>query len=591
MKGVRAGYLPQDILELPRGTLVESVLAAVPDRGRLTERLHATEAALSRAQDDEERVDLAQQLADVHEELRDFEERYGRHQAERILAGLGFSEKDLGRDTATLSGGWKMRAALAGLLLMGPDLLLLDEPTNHLDIPSLLWFDAFLARSAKALLLVCHDRDFLNRHIDRVLSFEMEGLRGYGGNYEDYRRQREAEEVEIAARARRQDEKRAETEAFIDRFRAKATKARQVQSRIKMLEKQEVIRTLETRATVRFRFPEVPRSGREVVRLSGLTKRFGEKEIYSGVDGTVLRGDRVAIIGVNGAGKTTLLKILAGELAADAGSVTLGHSVQPAYYAQHHTELLGPQRTILDEIWSLVPSQPQSFVRGVLGSFLFSGDDVEKRIGVLSGGERARVSLARLLVLPSNLLLMDEPTNHLDLASSEQLIEALKGYGGTLLFVSHNKSFVNQLATRVWDVKGGTIADWPGNLDDYLHHLSLGAGAPETSAESETGSCAVAESQKERRRREAQEREASNAVLRPVREAIERLEEQIGGLEEEQRAIELQLADPGLYQDFARAKPLMAAFNGNREALEDLYRRWEEAQRKLAELSPPREAR
>ena len=585
MKGVRAGYLPQDILELPQGSLVESVMAAVPDRGRLTEHLESTETALASAEDDEERLDLSQQLADVHEELTRFEEHYGRHQAERILEGLGFKTKDFAKPVNQLSGGWKMRAALSGLLLMNPDLLLLDEPTNHLDIPSLTWFDGFIKRSAKAVMLVSHDRDFLNRQIDRVLSFEMEGLRGYSGNYEDYKRTRAAEEEELSGRARRQADKRAETEAFIDRFRAKASKARQVQSRIKLLAKEEVIKTLDERATIHFRFPEVPRSGREVIRVEGVSKRFGERVIYEGAEDTVLRGERIAIIGVNGAGKTTLLKIVAGELAPDAGKVTLGHGVSCAYYAQHHTDLLSPDKTILEEVWSLCPTQSQSWVRGVLGAFLFQGDDVEKRIGVLSGGERARVALARLLVIPSNLILMDEPTNHLDLDSTEKLIEALKGYGGTLMFVSHNRSFVNQLATRVWDVKDGKLISWPGNLDDYLYHLAQEEAAAGVQLAKEEGKAVAAgESQKERRRREAQEREVANVKLRPVKDEIGRLEARIAEIEKEQQGIEPQLADPALYNDFARAKPLMDAYQVNKSKLEELYARWEHQQEALAAI-------
>jgi ATP-binding cassette subfamily F protein 3 len=580
-KGVRAGYLPQDVLELPPGTVLETVLAAVPDRARLMERVSSLEVAIGAAQDDEERLDLAEQLADAHDELADFEDRYGRHRAERILQGLGFPQKDFDRQVLELSGGWKMRAALAGLLLTGPDLLLLDEPTNHLDVPSLIWFDDFLKRTAKAMVLVSHDRDFLNRQVDRILSFEVEGLRGYSGSYDDYRRQRAAEEEQLAAQARRQAEQRAEVEAFIERFRAKATKARQVQSRVKMLEKQEIVQALERRATIRFRFPEVERPGREVLRLEAVDKSFGSLSVYQGLTQTVLRGDRVAIIGANGAGKSTLLKLAAGELAVDAGRIELGHQVRAAYFAQHHTDLLDRTRTVLEEIWSLVPMQPQAWVRSVLGAFLFTGDDVDKKIAVLSGGERARVALARLLVVPSNLLLMDEPTNHLDLDSSEKLVQALQGYGGTLLFVSHNRSFVNQLATRVWDVKEGAVVDWPGNLDDYLYHLSQ-------EPQRQGGGERVAprrESERDRRRREAIEREAINSRLRPVRQEIAALEERVAEIERQQAEIEPQLADPAVYQDFARARPLTEAYQSNKADLEELYARWAEAQHRLEQLS------
>ncbi|MFL5302936.1 MAG: ABC-F family ATP-binding cassette domain-containing protein, partial [Anaeromyxobacteraceae bacterium] len=459
-RGARAGYLPQDVAALPDGTLVDSVLASVPGRGALEARLVETEAALAGARDHDDQLELSQTLADLHQELDHFEERFGRHRAERILGGLGFTDDDLRKDTRTFSGGWRMRAALAGLLLQDPDLLLLDEPTNHLDIPTLTWFDAFLKGSAKALLLISHDREFLNRQIGRVLSLEPEGLRSYAGDYDAYRRLRAEEEERLGATARRQEARRAELQGFIDRFGAKATKARQAQSRQKMLDKMEDVQVLEERATLSFRFLEAPRSGREVLRVEGLSKAFGAKVVYKDLTSGVQRGERVAIIGANGAGKTTLLRIVAGELAADRGTVTLGHNVVPGYYAQHHFERgeggdtfgsLSPGRTILDTLWDVVPEAGESYVRSVAGGFLFSGDDVEKRIGVLSGGERARVALARILLTRSNLLLLDEPTNHLDLTSSEALIEALKGYEGTMLFVSHNRSFVNGLATRVWE--------------------------------------------------------------------------------------------------------------------------------------------
>src|SRR5258708_2561632 len=434
VRKARAGYLPQELSELPPGSLIEGVLSSVPGRSWLTTRLASVDAALALAASEEEQIELGGELAELHEQLVHHEELYGRHRAEEILSGLGFSQAALQRPASELSGGWKMRAALAALLLQDPELLLLDEPTNHLDVPTLEWFDAFLRRSRKALLLVSHDREFLDRQIDRVLSFEPEGLRSYAGNYERYLELRAEEETHLLAQAEKQQRRRAQMQAFIERFRAKATKARQVQSRIKLMEKEEVVEVREERATVRFRFPEAPRSGREVARFDKIYKSYGDRVVYRNLSSQILRGDRIAVIGLNGAGKTTLLKLLAEETQPDAGSITLGHNVVTGYFAQQHTEepastaagtlmqptaLLNPARTILEEVHSLVPTQPQSWVRSVLGSFLFSGDEVDKRIGVLSGGERARVALARLLVVPSNFLLMDQPTTHLDLATSE----------------------------------------------------------------------------------------------------------------------------------------------------------------------------
>jgi len=601
-RGARAGYLPQDVATLPDLPLVEAVLSSVPGRRALEERMLQAEAALAAAREPAEQLELSQALAELHEELDHFEEHHGRVRAERILGGLGFSEEDLLRPARTFSGGWKMRAALAGLLLTDPDLLLLDEPTNHLDVPTQEWFEGFLRGTRRALLLVSHDREFLNRQIDRVISLEPEGLRAWAGDYDDYRRLRAEEEERLLAQAKRQAAKRAQLETFIERFGAKATKAAQAKSKEKQLERMEEIRTLDHRATLRFRFAEAPRSGREVLRIERLSKAFGPKVVYRALDATVQRGERVAVIGPNGAGKSTLLKLVAGELAPDGGEVKLGHSVVAGYYAQHHFErgehdgdgafrtfgTLDPDRTVLDTLWDLVPDQGEAYVRGVAGSFLFSGDDVDKKIGVLSGGERARVALAKLLLRPANLLLLDEPTNHLDLDSSEALIEALRGYAGTLVFVSHNRSFVNQLATVVWEVKDGGVLPFPGNLDDWWYHqrqLAEAAAASASPSPARTGEQpAPPASDKDRRRAEADARNARYRLERPLREEIERLEARIAALEAEERETTAALADPALYADFARAKPLIDRQRAAKEELEARYAEWESAQERLAAL-------
>ena len=621
-RGVRVGHLPQDATALPDLPLLEAVLATVPGRAALEERLLSTEAALARAGEEAEQLELAQDLAELHEELDHFEEHFGRRRAERILRGLGFASPELLEPARALSGGWKMRAALSGLLLQDPDLLLLDEPTNHLDVPTLTWFDGFLRAKEKALLLVSHDREFLNRQIDRVIALEPEGLRTYPGDYDHYRRQRAQEEERLLAKAERQEQKRAQLERFIERFGAKATKARQAKSKEKELLRMEEVKVLDQRDTLRFQFAEGPRSGREVVRLSGVFKAFPPRVLYRGLSARVERGERVGVIGPNGAGKTTLLRLVAGELLPDAGEITLGHGVLAGYYAQEHwptapgTEwpapldpsqaphkkaplhpakvraaaagTLDPDRTILETLWDLVPDRGEAYVRGVAGSFLFSGDEVEKRVGVLSGGERARVALAKLLLVPANLLVMDEPTNHLDLESSEALIEALKAYRGTLLFVSHNRSFLNGLATVIWEVKDGGILPFPGNLSDWLYHErqlepseEAGAGTvgPEARPEeSEALRPAL------RRRMEAEARNARSRRERPLREEILRLEARIEACEAEERETSGALSDPALYEDFARARPLIERQAAAREELARLYPEWEEAQKRLEGL-------
>jgi ATP-binding cassette subfamily F protein 3 len=600
-RGARAGHLPQDLASLPEGPLLEVVLASVPGRAEVEARLGACETALAAARETEEQLELSGALADLREELEHFEEHHGRRRAERILAGLGFGPGDLRRPAGELSGGWRMRAALAGLLLTDPDLLLLDEPTNHLDVPTLAWLDGFLRDSRRALVLVSHDREFLNRQVARILSLEPEGLRSWAGSYDDYRRQRAQEAERLEARAARVEARRAQLQAFVDRFGAKASKASQARSKEKMLGRLEEVAVREERARVRFRFAGAPRSGREVLRLERLDKAFGPRVVYRGLDAAVLRGERVGVIGANGAGKSTLLRLVAGELAPDAGRVVLGHLVSLAYYAQHHVEGGGaggaidprlapidPRRTVLETLQEAFPERGEAELRAGAGAFLFSGDDVEKPVGVLSGGERARVALARVLLAPANLLLLDEPTNHLDIGSAEALIDALEGFPGTMLFVSHDRSFLNRLATRTWEVRGGGVADAPGNLDDWLYHQRALAASAGVAGEAppDAGRTAPGGSpERQRRRAEAEARNARSRRERPLREEIARLEARIDELERARGEAEAALAEPGLYEDFARARPHVEARAAADAALPGLYQRWEAAQRELQEDS------
>ena len=485
-RGCRIGWLPQDVQELGGDTLLGSVLATVPGRTAVEERLSEAEVELAVAADAVEQLALAQEIAELGERLGHFEVYFSERRAIRILLGLGFARTELERPTTELSGGWKMRAALAGLLFQEPDVLLLDEPTNHLDLPSVLWLDGFLRERRAATILICHDRDFLNRHIDRVLTFEPEGLRTYTGDYDAYLALRSTEEEVLDARQRNRERELKEMERFVERFKAKASKARQAQSRAKRARRLQAELSENAppgaRRTLRFRFPEVARCGRDVALIEGLSKSFGALHLYRGLNQRIDAGDRIGIVGRNGAGKTTLLRMLASELRPDAGTIRLGTGVDIGYYAQHHDDLLTPSWTVVEEVRAASGGGSESFVRGVCGAFLFSGDDVDKRIAVLSGGERARVLLARLLVRPGNLLLMDEPTNHLDLDAADALAEALETYGGTLVFVSHNTAFTRRLATRIWDIDGGDLHDYPGTLDEYLdsqqRRSEPGADAP-----------------------------------------------------------------------------------------------------------------
>jgi ATP-binding cassette subfamily F protein 3 len=461
---IRIGYLPQELDVAGGRTLLDSVLSSVPGRANLEETLDLVEHELAEATTESEQMELAEKLATLHDDLAHFDTNYSPHEAHAILDGLGFKTTDAGRDLSEFSGGWKMRAVMASLLFQKPDLLLMDEPTNHLDITTVGWLADFLKRYRNAMILISHDRDFLNEQISRIVSYEPEGVRQYNGNYEDYKRQR-AEEAEILERrAVNQARIREQTERFISRFRAQANKAAAVQSRVKKLEKLEDVQLLGSERSLRFRFPPCERAGTDTVLLEDLGHSYGDVKVFEHANGIVRRRDKVAIIGPNGAGKTTLLRILAGEIPAAKGSFRLGHNVKVGYYAQHVTERLDLRNSVFDEVWQNSAYDDLTQVRTVLGTFLFSDDDVDKKIAVLSGGEKARVALARLMVDPGNLLLMDEPTNHLDLESSEALAEALATYDGTLIFVSHNRSFVRHLATNSPARWTSSSTTWPSSV-------------------------------------------------------------------------------------------------------------------------------
>jgi ATP-binding cassette subfamily F protein 3 len=593
-KGCRIGYLPQDAIEAVEDTVLGATLAAVPGRADLEARIAEAEELLGQSDDPDEQMRQARRLADLQDQLEHFERYYSEHQAMRILKGLGFSEGDFARPAVELSGGWQMRGALAGLLFQQPDVLFLDEPTNHLDIPSVVWLDRFLEEYRHALVMICHDRRFLNRHIERVVSFEPEGLRSYRGDYDGYLEQRAAEEEVIEAQARNRERQIRELERFVERFRAKATKARQAQSRAKQIERlqREIEPPPPLRKRLSFSFPAVERTGRDVLLLQGVGKAYGDNALYHALTRGAYAGDRVAIVGPNGVGKTTLLKIMAGELQPDCGEVRYGAGVQVGYFAQHHTEQLDPRRSVLEEVWRQCPGSSESYVRGVCGAFLFSGDDVDKPVAVLSGGERARVLLARLLVNPGNLMLMDEPTTHLDIHAAEALAEALAGFGGALVFVSHNTSFVNRLATKVWDVVDGDVVEYPGNLDEYLQHQQRWQAADEVEAQQEPAAepqqdrgPSGRESRKARKRREAELRNELGRITRPVREAIDELERRVSELEQEQQELETELADTTVHADQERYVAALRRYEVCRAELEQAMERWEQRHEELERLT------
>ena len=475
-KGISADYLPQDGLSLSGRTVFAeclSVFSRLQEMERELEQLTSSMADLDHTSAEYEQV---------AERYHKIEHEFGTHDGYAIearvgtvLAGLGFRSEDWLRQTEEFSGGWQMRIALAKLLLQKPNLLLLDEPTNHLDLESRNWLEEYLADYPYAFVLISHDRYFLDVTVNRIIEIWNKKIWSYSGNYEKYLAQKTQRQEQLEAAYRNQRDRIEQLEVFINRFRYQATKAKQVQSRIKELEKMERIELPEEEKTIHFSFPQPKPSGRSVAEFEGVAKSYGPKAVFCNVNFIVERGDRIALVGVNGAGKSTLIKLLAGIEPLSAGEYRLGHNVQSDYFAQDQYKELDQEARILDDLGRVSPSSRETELRNLLGCFLFSGDDVFKRIGVLSGGERNRYALLRMLLHPANFLLLDEPTNHLDMRAKDVLLEALSKYTGTVVFVSHDRYFIDKLATRVFEIGGGRVEVYPGNYEDFLWRKQGGA--------------------------------------------------------------------------------------------------------------------
>ena len=467
-RGVSIGFFSQDVGEMSGRSAVAEVMDGAGDVSSVAAELSALEAAMG----DPEQMDNMDALIERFGEVQARFEELGGYalegRAREVLDGLSFSQAMMDGDVGKLSGGWKMRVALARILLMRPDVMLLDEPSNHLDLESLIWLEQFLAGYDGALLMTSHDREFMNRVINKVIEIDGGSLTSYSGDYEFYEQQRALNEKQQQAQFERQQAMLAKEIKFIERFKARASHAAQVQSRVKKLDKIERVEPPKRRQTIAFEFQPAPRSGDDVVSLKGVHKRYGERVIYDGLDFLVRRKERCCILGTNGAGKSTLLKLVAGATTPDAGSVTLGGSVKMGYFAQHAMELLDGERSIFQALEDAFPRAPQGSLRALADCFGFSGDDVEKKCRVLSGGEKARLVMALMLYDPPNLLVLDEPTNHLDMATKEMLIAALAQYEGTMLFVSHDRHFLAALSNRVLELTPEGIHDYGGGYTEYV---------------------------------------------------------------------------------------------------------------------------
>ncbi|WII71513.1 ABC-F family ATP-binding cassette domain-containing protein [Bdellovibrio sp. 22V] len=469
------GYFSQNIEDMRGRSALEEVKSAVGNIGDMQTRMQECEVKLA---DPELDADEMTKILEEYGELQAEFERLGGYDLEsraaEILTGLGIGPDDYHRPTESFSGGWKMRIALAKILALNPEVLLMDEPTNHLDVESIVWLEEWLVNYKGAILMTSHDRDFMNRLVSKIVEIANKTITVYGGNYDFYERERDIRKEQLIAAAKRQEDMLAKEEEFIARFAARASHAAQVQSRVKKLEKIDRIEIPPEEDEIKFEWPVPPRGGEEVVKFENLAKIWKrddgkEKLVFSGANALVKRMDRIALVGVNGAGKSTLLKIIAGHADPTEGKMTLGASINVGYFSQNSLDVLDPKATILDEVHSRIPNAGMGFVRSLLGAFKFSGEEAEKKISILSGGEKSRVVLATILAQPVNLLILDEPTNHLDIKSREVLLEAIKNFPGTVIIVSHDRHFLRAITTRVFEVDKNQIRIYEGDYE-YYHH-------------------------------------------------------------------------------------------------------------------------
>ncbi len=599
--GLTVGYLPQDGLDHSGRSLLDEASTAFQPLLDARAEIDRIEHALADpALPDGEHETLLVRYHDLTERFRHEEGHNIELRVTQVLEGLGFARADFGKAVETFSGGWQMRVALAKLLLGRPTLLLLDEPTNHLDLDARNWLETYLVGYPHAVILVSHDRFFLDAVVTRISEISLRTITDYTGNYSSYLAERDARLERLRKAKQEQDDEIARMRAFIDRFRYQATKAAQVQSRIKMLDKIAPIEVPAERKRVHFTFPACPKSGRLVLELGEVHKAYGDLVVFDRIDLHVERGDRIALVAPNGAGKSTLMRMLAGTEAPDRGTRREGHQVVMQYFAQDEANRLNPRLTVYEVMESDSPVGMVPMIRNILGGFLFTGDDIYKKAGVLSGGERTRLAVARMLLRPANTLLLDEPTNHLDLDSKDVLLEALEDFGGTLIFVSHDRYFVDRLATKIIEVGRGAIEVYPGTYEQFLWSRTAraaaarapvvrqpaAAGRPASSPSAAPARPAsrppAPDARQERKKVEAEQarqRRAASARDRRIKE----LEGRIAEREEKIKDLEHRMAQPGFYEDRAGATALAAEHQALMWEVGDLMSQWEALQTAGAE--------
>ncbi|PKN16155.1 MAG: ABC transporter ATP-binding protein [Deltaproteobacteria bacterium HGW-Deltaproteobacteria-23] len=577
-KGATVGYLPQDGLVTSGTSLFEEALSALAELQSMEDELRALTLELETLDHSDPRHEAAlERFGGLQEEFRVKGGYTKEADVGVVLTGLGFLPAQWQRDCGTFSGGWQMRIALAKLLLQRPNVLLLDEPTNHLDIEARNWLEEYLCAYPFSVMLVSHDRFFLDKVCSRIAEVWNHTISDYHCNYTNYLLQRDERISALREAKRRQDEEVEKLEDFIRRFRYQANKASLVQSRIKTLEKIERIAIPPERKKIHFQFPEPPKSGRVVMELNGVTKRYGAHIVLDRIDLTIEKGEKIALVGHNGAGKSTLMKILSGG-EFQGGSRLDGHNVVIDYFAQDQAEALDSSKSAYDELYTDAPYDMVPRLRDLLGAFLFSGDDIHKPVSVLSGGERNRLALAKMLLRPANLLLMDEPTNHLDLFSKEMLLDALRSFTGTVVFVSHDRHFIDGLATRVVEVEAGGLTSYPGDYEYYLAKKEGAASSAPTPSQITSHQSPVTDSKEERLR----SREDDKQRQREERSRQKRLAEIEAAIEKAESGLKLleeKLADPAMASDYSVLQKLGEDHTASEARLARLYEEWEEVQR------------
>ncbi len=601
------GYLPQEVATLAGCTVREEARRGLVEVLAVAEGLSTLEGQMATAAPSETEA-LMVEYGALQARFEQLDGFTAESRVEEVLCGLGFGVDELDRDCGELSGGWQMRVVLARLLLQRPDVLLLDEPTNHLDLRSVVWLEDFLANFPGSLVFISHDRWFLDRLASHIAELAAGSLRTYTGNFTAYLKQAEERRAHLERQAKNQQRRVADLERFIARFRAKATKARQVQSRVKMLEKMDRVELEQNERTIHFSLPEPPKSGRVVLELEDAKVGYGENIIYRRMDVELVRGRRIALVGPNGAGKSTLLKVLAGVIPIQSGRREIGFQAKLYYFAQHQVEVLDVRNNVLQEVSEGVGGLSPTRIRSILGAFLFGEDDVGKKVGVLSGGEKNRVALVKMLLTPANVLLLDEPTNHLDMASRAVLEEALADYGGTIVLITHDRHFIDGVCSEVWEVDGGRVTPFPGSYTDYERRVARGnrpepfplhtdeAPRPAKRSRPEKRAAKPApepdkpnvqidwgggggdvrrRKSKAQKREEAEARRTLAARTRGLRKAVEADEAEVARLEARLEVLRAEQADPAHYDDTERVRLAAREVGEADKALAAAYARWE----------------